>query len=550
LFVGKINGQFCGFDEIFQQQMQIPNFQQYNQENENELQQFLNSNTQNLLGGNIMIPVIFQIIHLNESNGADNNISSDQIDEALKRLKADFKNTGIDFCLALRDGNGQDLDEDGIVRLNGTGVSNYEASGMTPGLTGNELDIKLLATQAGYEFSNYNYLKIWVVSNIVSTNSNGQVAGFAYFPGMVLDDALDGITIDNQFLGLNNYKILTHEVGHYLRLYHTFEGDDDGNSCPSTDPTLGDMVAQTDPHIRTGSFLCTIGPNPCANGDPLENVIHNHMNYADEDCRTEFKGEQVTRMLGSLMLQRPGLQDAIGCTPSCNLTVGYTHTPENPMTNQICNFIGSVQQSGSYTYRWLVNGVDVPNNTSQNFEYAFPDSKKYTVCFRVTNNAGLCVDEKCQDVVVFSAGLCYTPESQCELVRNGDFETFVPSVSNPYTFGTLLHDLLFESAADLKDFKKICNWYNAQSFGRVFSYLNQGSNNYVLSTESQSGIGATGYATASELNLVENNFYKLSFDLAVKTSNSNTNLQEFYFGLINVSDLPNSFSDAKNFNHI
>ncbi|KAG8722518.1 hypothetical protein FRC08_001032 [Ceratobasidium sp. 394] len=92
--------------------------------------------------------------------------------------------------------------------------------------------------------------------------------------------------------GSNDGKTLTHEVGHWLGLYHTFQGYCKGD---------GDYVDDTPPEAY-GSGGCRAGKDTCPGGgvDP----IHNHMDYSSSYCRTEFTPGQLIRMKEQIALYR------------------------------------------------------------------------------------------------------------------------------------------------------------------------------------------------------------------------------------------------------
>jgi len=219
----------------------------------------------------------------------------------------------IKFVLATKDPSGAATT--GIERISGASVAGYTASGMFRSTIGaTEISVKNLA-----RWDPQRYYNIWTVNKIDGCDGvfcgcscdAGYVAGFAYFPpGLNASAATtnkDGIVMVAATLVADN-KVLPHELGHMLNLYHPFEGDGEPgtNTCPTnTSPTTqGDLCADTDPIINPAVapssplFGCRSGTNSCTGTAYTDNTEKNFMNYTN--CYRLFTNDQKARMQASL----------------------------------------------------------------------------------------------------------------------------------------------------------------------------------------------------------------------------------------------------------
>ncbi|KAK0555911.1 hypothetical protein OC844_005997 [Tilletia horrida] len=135
--------------------------------------------------------------------------------------------------------------------------------------------------------------------NLYTTSLANGILGFATFPWDYATSTkskyMDGVVIHFQslpststaFAPYNGGRTATHEIGHWLGLYHPFQGQ----SCASTNP--GDYVSDT-PQQQTPTFGCPATKNTCAS--PGDDLVHNFMDYADDSCMQSFTLGQRQRV--------------------------------------------------------------------------------------------------------------------------------------------------------------------------------------------------------------------------------------------------------------
>lgn len=326
----------CGFDHQLQQWRQNPMFAKQLQQQDDEILKMIQSGRIQPETGLhsdplFTIPVVFHVIHTGGAIGTTYNPPDADILAVLKELNDYFKgiapnmsggvgNIQIQFEIAKRDPNCNPTS--GIVRVNGSSLAQYPQSGVN--------FLGTLGTPASQvkAFSRWDpsrYMNIWIVNKIDAqdgyTVGESVTGGFSSFPG-VGDPQQDGVVLLAALAFPGYGDILAHEAGHFLDLYHPFQGSENNLQCPPNTNCLtdGDRVCDTDPVTlnRTTAgvfnFSCRTGINSCTISPYSINTERNIMAYTE--CKNLFTAGQKQRMLAAMQLpSRASLANSLGATP-------------------------------------------------------------------------------------------------------------------------------------------------------------------------------------------------------------------------------------------
>lgn len=369
------------------------------------------------------VPVVFHILH---KYGAE-NISDAQVHDAMEILNRDFAkqnsdttliipsfkpiadSTGIYFKLATIDPNGNCTN--GITRHYSTDTEWDDES----------------PTLYSQSWDPTKYMNIYVVKSIVLGGEANAAAGYTYLPGSWgAGDPEDAIVVIHSYIGsigtgtAYTSRVLTHEVGHWLNLEHTFGWGEAGSGDCNTDDHVDDTPT-------TAGFIgCPNVNNPSSYQLCTPGVSENFQNYMDYSyCNKMFTHDQATRMRDALLDNISGRDNL---WPVSNLAATGVTTPaqlctadfkSNNTTNTVCEgnsltFTDLSWNGVPATYNWSFPGGSPATSPAASPVITYNTAGVYSVSLTVVNGSGTVSTTKTNYVTVNPSTAVYAVPAYSE----------------------------------------------------------------------------------------------------------------------------------------
>jgi PKD repeat protein len=255
------------------------------------------------------IPIVFHVLH---NNGFE-NISDDQIYNALEILNRDFRKQNADTATvqAIFQGMPSDVEIEFVLATkapNGLcfkGITRTISPLTSDGADG---DAQVTAIRTGNDVYQNNwpgnkYLNVFIV------NDAGGAAGYTTNPSSWSASSMtNGIWILHDYVGAigtsseGASRALTHEVGHWLNLDHTWGP----NNNPGNAASCGSDDAVSDTPNCIGVTSCNLNANTCDSdlADDIKDNVENYMDYSY--CSKMYTAGQVARMRSALQVSSTG----------------------------------------------------------------------------------------------------------------------------------------------------------------------------------------------------------------------------------------------------
>jgi len=245
------------------------------------------------------LQTVVHVVHRTD----EENISDEQVASQIEVLNRDFRASNEDRSKVPRVWEGLVADANIEFELASEDPEGNATNGITRTETSREFfapDDSVKTNEGGgiAPWPTDRYLNMWVCP------LEGGLLGYAQFPGGPPET--DGVVILYTAFGttgaarepFNLGRTATHEVGHFLNLFHIWGDSDD---CSGSDEVSDTPGAQAPNHG------CPEFPHVSCNNAPSGDMFVNYMDYTDDACMFMFTPGQAVRMNATFLAERRAL---------------------------------------------------------------------------------------------------------------------------------------------------------------------------------------------------------------------------------------------------
>jgi hypothetical protein len=354
------------------------------------------------------IPVVFHVLH----NGGVENITNDQIFDCLRIMNRDFRRENEDAALVHADFQGEPSDSEiefvmATKAPNGAcfnGITRTQSPMSYDGSNGYAQVNAIVAGNDVYngEWPGNRYLNVFICGDI------GGAAGYTNYPSNWGGTNMrNGIWVLHTYVGsigtgdAVRSRTLTHEVGHWLNLPHTW-GD---SNNPGLSENCNDDDGVSDTPTCIGVTSCSLNSNSCDNdnaywGFDKRDNVENYMEYSY--CDKMFTAGQSSRMRAALN-STVGSRNNLWTNANLQLTGADGNTylcKANFRANNLSICVGESIQfedisfNSASSWSWEFEGGIPAVSTAQNPLVSYPNPGKYKVVLRVSDGSNTLEESK------------------------------------------------------------------------------------------------------------------------------------------------------------
>ena len=339
-----------------------------------------------------IVPIVFHVIH----NYGVENISKDQIEDAVRIINEDFNLENEDQSLVIPEFQDIVANVEFEFRL-----ARIDPNGnCTDGITRTVSELTFNADNNVKELISWprnKYLNVWVVDNITFG-----AGGYAYLPGSAPSPQDDGIVVLHDQLGSvgtssgGNFaaRTLTHEIGHFFNLRHPWGGSNSPGEPDNCD--IDDGVNDTPNTLGVANQNCNLSANTCGS---LDNV-QNFMDYSN--CALMFTEGQKARMIAAITSSTASRNQlwsssnlnatgVIGNPQVCSPIADFKANNNQSCANTAITFTDlsyNAEVDGSWNWTWSFPGGNPSSSNEQNPVIQYESSGVYPVSLTASNSTG------------------------------------------------------------------------------------------------------------------------------------------------------------------